>query len=162
MAEGADVGDVGPGREQRVGHDRAVATKFFQPRVELDVRAHAGGGGDALAEVGHVSNRREVLALGAAEANRGDDEIDKTIEAHDGAPAADAIGVVAQAVQGVLAVHGGTEDPRKGKACHAGNGSECEFPGFSIERAVQTRQLFLHFHPCLCRHSLFPPSPPPT
>jgi len=107
LAEGADVGDRRPLREQGIGHDRAVAAERVEAGVELEVGALAGGGGDALAELGDGPDGREILALAGAQRHGRHDGVDEAVEAHQGALAQPGGAVFAELLQRAgLEVHG--------------------------------------------------------
>ncbi|HKB90569.1 MAG TPA: hypothetical protein VKC60_08650, partial [Opitutaceae bacterium] len=57
--------------------------EFFQTRVELDIRALAGGGKNPIAETRDRLDRSELLALALAKVNGDDNLIDETIKARD-------------------------------------------------------------------------------
>jgi len=113
-AEGADVGHAEAGREEGVGHDRAVAAEFVEARVQLDVRALARGGHDAVAELQQGRDRREVVAGAAAEADGRDDGVDETVEADEGAMGGGLAATGGELLERALAEHGdGMNRPQK-------------------------------------------------
>ena len=57
LAECANVGDPGTGRQEGVGHDRAIAAEFVHAGKELDVSALAGRSDNALTKFRQGGNR---------------------------------------------------------------------------------------------------------
>ena len=107
LAEGADIGDGRALGEEGVGHDRAVAAQFVEAGVELEVGALAGGGADALAELGDGPDGREILPLAGAQRDGRHDGVDEAVEAHQGALALPGGAVFAELLQRTgLEVHG--------------------------------------------------------
>ena len=105
LAECANVRNAGTGRQEGVGHDRAIAAEFVHAGKELDVSALAGRSDNALTKFRQGGNRCKILALAATKTDGSDDGIDEAVKTDDGGLGAEAGAVGLEFLEGAGTKH---------------------------------------------------------